>query len=116
MEQDSNFYVNSELNIGDNYYYVTYNLPKDRMTLTLLLDEKEAFSKSPNTFVAEGFEEFCNDNNYLVIGSRSWSYELDGYDESEMVISLKQLISDWDVEPAIRDFITSNYGEQLLNH
>lgn len=114
MESDYK-YTTYELDIDGQYVYVTYNLPKDRMTITPLSDSDEIPSGvTPNTIVAEGFEDFCKENGYLVMGSRSWSYELDGYDETEWEITLGQLIADYSgVEDAIKNFITTNHKEQL---
>lgn len=113
MESEYN-YTTYEFDIDGQYVYVTYNLPKDRMTITPLSDTEEIPDGiTEKTIVAEGFEDFCKDNGHLMMGSRSWSEELDGYDETEWEISLGNLIADWDVEPAIKDFITTNYKEQL---
>jgi|APGre2960657404_1045060.scaffolds.fasta_scaffold01673_16 hypothetical protein len=109
-------YTEYELVIEGEDYFVTYNLPKDRMTVKPIYDiDIMGDAEAPVIIVAEGFEDFCKDNNYLVIGFRNWSYELDGYDESENEITMATFISEWDVEKAIKDFLTTNYKEQLTS-
>jgi hypothetical protein len=109
-------YTEYELVIEGEDYFVTYNLPKDRMTVKPIYDtDIMGDAVAPVIIVAEGFEDFCNDNNYLIIGSRHWSAELDGYDENETEMTMAQFISDWDVEKAIKDFLTNNYKEQLTS-
>lgn len=116
MENEYN-YTEHDITIEGVEYRVTYNLPKDRMTIKPLYDtDDDGNPVPPLHIVAEGFEDFCKDNGYLIMGSRTWSQELDGYDESEWEISLGSLIADWEVKPAIKDFIVTNYKDQLLSN
>jgi len=107
-------YTEYELVIEGEDYFVSYNLLKDRMTVKPIYDiDIMGDAEEPVIIIAEGFADFCKDNNYLIIGGRNWSIELDGYDESESQITMAQFISDWDVEEAIKDFLKTNYKEQL---
>jgi hypothetical protein len=111
---DYPYYSEHEVVINDKYYFVTYNLTKDRMVVkSMELNEQGIVDPSEEPLIAEGFDDFCEDNGYLLTGSRFWSSEIDGYDESETKINMPQFIYDFDVRPAIIDFLTTIYKEQF---